>query len=285
MSKERLIEFLDAQNFTVAEGTAYAQLTMNPDILFTEGNNIKAVVIRESADSLSVQIIQRFSQSKRIPGKTLELFFLFPSKPTAAILKECKLYGLGIYYIGNKDQIEIFAESRKRQGRRNKSAIPAHNIFFCSKQDILERKVAKELIDENRDSLRVPIFPILVEDEQDYSSNILKLRKIIIRCMDGSDFVLIVLNGEKRPIIDWEVRRALEYFDSGDIWFYVKGDKQTKEAYLELLNIATEHGIKWIEFYDDRDFKKKVYKRLMLVIKKLHDKYDVPFLEDEEDED
>ncbi len=283
MSREILIGFLAAQNFAVIEDVVYEQLTMSPDLLFGENNNIKAVVIRESSDSLSSQIIQRFSQSNRIPGKVLELFFLFPSKPSAAILRECKLYGVGIYYVGNNNHIETFAESRKRQGRTKKSAIPAHNIFFCSRQDLSERKVAKELIDDNRDSLRVPIFPILVEDEQDYSSNILRLQKIIIICMDGSDFILIVLSGEKRPIIDWEVKRALEYFDTGDIWFYVKGDKQTKEEYISLLNIATEHGIKWIEFYDERDFKKKVYKRLMLVIKKLHVKYDVPFLEDGEE--
>jgi hypothetical protein len=79
-------------------------------------------------------------------------------------------------------------------------------------------------------------------------------------------------------MIDQETRRAIEYYDIDNILFYVKNDKQTKEAWRPILQLATENGIKYIEYFDLRDFKYKFYARLMKVIKVLHDENDVPFL-------
>jgi hypothetical protein len=278
LKSEILIKYFEGQDYVVVSNDTYKQLTIAADLVFEKESLIKAVVIRESADSLSDAIIQRFSASTRIPSKTLEIYFSFHSKPNANILRTCKLFGVGILYLGRDGQVELYAESKQIKGRKIITAIPKTQIFFSSRQDLQERRDGEELINDQRDSLRVPIFPMLVENDQQYSSDIRKLWPIIERSMDECEYVLVILSGEYRKIIDRETRRALELYDPDEILFYVKSDKPTKDAWEELLRAASDCGVKFQEYFDLRDYKLKLNLRLMKIIKFLHEKHDVPFL-------
>jgi hypothetical protein len=278
LKTEILKAFFLEQGFTEIANDSFKQLTLAPDIIFEKGSTVRAIVVRESADSLSQTLILRYSESKRIPTKNLELYFFFSQKPSATILKNCKALSVGIFYCNTKDQIELYAESKVIKGRRRITAIPTTKLFFSSRQNLQERIEGKEIIETQREALHVPIFAMLVEDDQHYSTNINQLWPIIERCMDDCSYVLIILSGEHRGMIDQETRRAIEYYDIENILFYVKNDKQTKEEWQPILQLATENGIKYIEYFDLRDFKNKFYARLMKVIKVLHDENDVPFL-------
>lgn len=278
MKTEILIAFFIEQGFIQVPNDSFKQLTLAPDFIFEKGTILKAIVVRESADTLPQTLILRYSESKRIPTKNLELYFFFSQKPGLAILKNCKSLSIGILYCSANDRIELFAESKIIKGRRKITSIPNTKIFFSSRQNLQERIDGKEIIETQREALHVPLFAMLVEDDQHYSSNINQLWPIIERCMDDCTYVLIILSGEHRNMIDQETRRAIEYYDVDNILFYVKNDKQTKEEWQAILHLATENGIKYIEYFDQRDFKNKFYARLMKVIKLLHDENDVPFL-------
>ncbi|MEO6838608.1 MAG: hypothetical protein ABI261_08260 [Ginsengibacter sp.] len=280
METEILIEFLTHDGFALIAKDSYEQqLTLAPDLLYEKDSTIRAIVFRESPDNLPSAIILRFSQSKRISTKTLEIYFYFPEKPSMTIMKNCKALSVGIYYCNKHSIIETYAESKLIKGRRNIiKAIPTKKIFFSSRQELTERNEGKEIIDVQRESLKVPIFALLVEDDQHYSANINNLWPIIERCMDDCEYVLVILTGEHRDMIDQETRRAIEYFDTENILFYVKNDKEAKEQWKDLLLHASHNGIKYIEYFDLKDFKLKFYVRLMKIIKVLHETYDVPFL-------
>ena len=156
------IEILKAsfieQGFTEIPYDSFKQLTLSPDIIFEKGNTVRAIVVRESADNLSQTLILRYSESKRIPTKNLELYFFFSQKPSATILKNCKALSVGIFYCNTKDQIEIYAESKVIKGRRRITAIPTTKLFFSSRQNLQERIEGKEIIETQREALHVPIF-------------------------------------------------------------------------------------------------------------------------------
>ena len=280
MKTEILIEFLTQQGFAlIANDTYEKHLALAPDFLFEKDSTIKAIVARESADNLPQAMILRFSQSKRIPTKTLEIYFYFPQKPGMTILKNCKALSVGIYYCNTRELIDTYADSKLIKGRRRIiNAIPNTKIFFSSRQELIERNEGKEIIDTQREALKVPLFALLVEDDQHYSTNIHNLWPIIERCMDDCEYVLVILTSEHRDMIDQETRRAIEYFDTENILFYVKNDKETKEQWANLLLHASNSGIKYIEYFDVRDFKLKFYARLMKIMKHLHEAHDVPFL-------
>jgi hypothetical protein len=120
-----------------------------------------------------------------------------------------------------------------------------------------------------------------VENDQQYSNDIRKLWPVICRCMDECQFVLVILSGEYRKIIDRETRRALEYYDPEDILFYIKNDKQTKDDWNDLIQLVTGQSVKYTDFLDTRDFKLKFNQRLMKIIIKLHKDNKVPFLNEE----
>lgn len=260
------------------DGANFDEIALAPDFIFEKDSIIKALVIRESSTNLSLSIIQRFSESKRIPDKTLELFFVFMSKPNRIILGNCKSFAIGILYFNDKSVLEIYAESKQLKGRPLIGTIPRTQLFFSSRQHLHERILANELVNDQRDSLRVPIFSMLVENDQQYSNDIRKLWPVICRCMDECQYVLVILNGEYRKIIDRETRRALEYYDPEDILFYIKNDKQTKDEWHDLITLATTHNVKYTDYIDLRDFKLKFNQRLMKIIINLHEKNGVKFL-------
>ncbi|HVW12871.1 MAG TPA: hypothetical protein VHB54_03565 [Mucilaginibacter sp.] len=275
---EELLEYYQQRNFQAAPIGKYDQLALTPDFVFEKDNIVHAIVNRTS-DTLAQSIIQRFATTKRIASKSLEIFFLFNKKPSLTILRDCKLFGVGILYLSAKNTIEIYAESKIIKGRQARPALPKTQIFFCSRQHLDERLEAQRIVDDQRDSLKVPIFPMLVENDQEYSHDIRDLWPIIEKCMDASEYVLVILSGELREIIDREARRALENYDPEELLFYVKSDKETKEAYSDLLTHATEQGVKFQEYFDLRGFRLVFNARLMKVIKRMHDDNDVPFLE------
>jgi hypothetical protein len=278
LKEEILIAFFEAQGYTLIPNDSYKQLAIAPDFLFEKGSVVKAIVARASHDNLPQSLIVRYSETKRIPTKNLEIYFYFSQKPTMTILKNCKALSVGIHYCSLKDNIELFAESKVIKGRREITAIPTTKIFFSSRQNLQERIDGKDIIETQREALKVPLFAMLVEDDQHYSTNINQLWPIIERCMDDCEYVLVILSGEFRDMINQETRRAIEYFDIDNILFYVKNDKQTKEEWKELLLFASENGIKYFEYFDLKDFKYKFYARIMKVIKLLHDQNNVPFL-------
>lgn len=280
MERQTLIEYFQGEGFAPNDAANYEQIALAPDLVVEQDNIIKAVVIRESADSLPETMIQRFSETKRIPTKTVEIYFAFPSKPTMKILSTCKLFGVGILYKNAKSAVDIYAESKQIKGRKIIAAIPKTQIFFSSRQHQEERKAGELIIDDQRDSLKVPIFSMLVENDQQYSNDIRKLWPVICRCMDDCQYVLVILSGEYRKIIDRETRRALEYYDPEEILFYIKNDKETKESYKDLIEFVSQHNVKYTDYFDLRDFKLKFNQRLMKIIIKLHKDNGVQFLAD-----
>ena len=282
MERDTLIQYFQGQGFEPNGAANYQQIALAPDVVVEHGNTMKAVVIRESSDSLPETMIQRFAGTKRIPSKTVEIYFAFPSKPNMKILTTCKAYGVGILYTNSHSAVEVYAESRQIKGRRPIAAIPKTQIFFSSKQQLDERNTAENLIDEQRDALKVPLFPMLVENDQQYSSDLRKLWPVICSCMDDCQYVLVILSGEYRRIIDRETRRALEYYDPEEILFYIKNDRETKEAWEDLILVVTQHNVKYTDYFDLRNFKSKLHQRVMKIIMKLHKDNGVPFLEDAE---
>lgn len=278
MKEEILIAFFEAQGYALIPNDSFKQLALAPNFLFEKGSVVKAIVARASHDNLPQSLIVRYSETKRIPTKNLEIYFYFSQKPTITILRNCKSLSVGIYYCSTKENIETFAESKVIKGRREITAIPTTKIFFSSRQNLQERIDGKDIIETQREALKVPLFAMLVEDDQHYSTNINQLWPIIERCMDDCEYVLVILSGEYRDMINQETRRAIEYFDIDNILFYVKNDKQTKDEWKELLLFTSDNGIKYIEYFDLRDFKYKFYARIMKVIKVLHEDNNVPFL-------
>lgn len=278
--EEQLKSYFLEQGFSQLEDSEYEQIALTPSLLFERESIIKAIVIRESFDSLPDSMLQRFSESKRIHNKTLEIYFAFPSKPTAKILANCKLFGVGILYKNAKGAIDIYAESKQIKGRKKIAAIPKTQIFFSSRQQLEERNEGAALINDQRESLMVPIFSMLVENDQQYSSDIRKLWPIICRCMDDCQYVLVILSGEYRRIIDRETRRALEFYDPDEILFYIKNDKLTKDEWADLINLVTQNNVKYVDYLDLRDFKLKFNQRLMKIIIKLHEDNGMQFLAD-----
>ena len=274
-----IINHFEGLGFTqLDDGTNFNEIALAPNFLFEKDSVIKALVIRESSTSLPLSIIQRFSESKRISDRTLELFFVFLSKPNRTILGNCKNFAVGILYLNDKSEIEIYTESRQLKGRPVIGTIPRTQLFFSSRQHLEERVLANEIVNDQRDSLRVPIFSMLVENDQQYSNDIRKLWPVICRCMDECQYVLVILNGEYRKIIDRETKRALEYYDPEDILFYIKNDKQTKDEWKDLITRVTSNNVKYTDYIDLRDFKLKFNQRLMKIIINLHDKNGVKFL-------
>jgi hypothetical protein len=276
--KENIIQYFTDSGYVQIDPTTYQQFTIVPDLLFEKENELRAVVLRDTADELKESIVQRFAASQRIPNKALEIFFGFPEKPGLKILSACKNFLVGVLYIDRNGQVELYAESKKIKGRKQRSAVPATHIFVSSIQELEERQEVKKIVDIQRESLRVPIFPMLVEDDQRYENNIKKIWPIICDCMDECDYVTVILRGEHVDIIEEEIRRALELYDPAEILFYVKNDKVTKDAWELVLRIATQAGVKYTEYFDVRDLYLKFNKRIMQVIKHLHDKHGVPFL-------
>jgi hypothetical protein len=281
MERNLLIEHFKKQGFKLLPKTVnFNQIALATDLLFERDSTIKAVVIRDSTDSLPETMIQRFSQSTRIHSKTLEIFFAFPNKPKFNILSNCKLFGVGILYKDIHNVVQIYAESKQIKGRKIIASIPRTQIFFSSLQHLDERKEGETIINDQRDSLRVPIFSMLVENDQQYSNDIRKLWPIICQCMGDCQYVLVILSGEYRKIIDRETRRALEYYDPDEILFYIKNDKQTKEEWKKLIELVILNNVKYTEYFDMRDFKLKFNQRLMKIIIKLHKDNGVQFLAD-----
>lgn len=273
-----LTESYAAQGWTVYD-TIPDELTYSPELILKKGNELKIFHVREDSSPVKETIIQRISYAKKIAGKTYEQYLVFPEKPNISTLKSCKIYRLGLMYLNAKNSFEDYAEPIKVTGRVKKSQIPNTKIFFSSKQDLEERKVAKNVIDIQKDANKIPVFANMVEDDQRYENNIDDIIDIINDVMDDSDFVLCILGEEHRDIVEQEVRRALDLYETEEIFLFLKNNKTSKEAWKNLL--AHIHGtskVKYTEYNDVRDFEIKFTRRLMVVLKELHKKHDVEFL-------
>jgi hypothetical protein len=263
----------------VVKGETPEQLTYSPELILSKENELKIFHIKEDSTKLLDSILQRIAQAKKIPSHVYEQFLVFPEKPTMKILRSCKLFGLGIYYLNGSGTLEIYAEPKKIKGRTKKSQLPNTKIFFSSKQDLEERQLAKNSIDVQREAHKIPVWANLVEEDQRYDNSIENILEIINDCMDDSEYVLGVLGEEYRAIVDQEIRRALDNYDHPEILLFLKNNKEAKESWKDLLlHIHTNYKVKYTEYLSSRDFEIKFTRRLMVVVKEIHKKNGVEFL-------
>lgn len=276
--ESKLIDYYSALGYTVLTEVP-KELAFKPNLLLGKDDSISAFYYKSSGEALRESIVQRISKAKRIPKKELDLNMAFDAKPKPNDLKICNLYRLGVYYLEN-DAISQYAIPKKIKGKKAGAQLPKTGIFFSSKQDLEERKLAKEHIDFERDSHQIPVFAKLVEDDQRYNNSIADLTYIINDVMDNSQYVLCILTEQYREIVDKEIRRAFEYFDVEEILMYVKNTKDTKDAWKDLFDYMhfADIKVKYTEYLDSSDFKIKFNRRLMLVLQELHKKHGVDFL-------
>ncbi|MBY5950024.1 hypothetical protein KUV23_03505 [Algoriphagus marincola] len=277
--QQKLLDFFADSGFTKSE-VIPEQLTYTPELLVSKDKELKIFHIKDDHSKIKDSIIQRIAQARKIPNSVYEQYLVFHEKPKLPILRACKLYGLGIYYLNGKEELEIYAEPKEVKGRKKKSQIPNTKIFFSSKQDLNERSIAKRTIDVHRDANKIPVFANLVEEDQRYDNTIDNLLEIINDCMDDSSYVLAVLSEEYREIVDQEIRRALDIYETEEILLFLKNNKESKESWSELLkHIQLHYKVKYTEYWDDRDFEIKFTRRFMVVVKALHKKHNVEYLE------
>jgi hypothetical protein len=255
------------------------QLTYAPELILSKCKVLKIFHIKEDSSKIKDSIIQRIAQARKIPSTSYEQYLVFLDKPKMGILKSCKLYGLGIYYLDTKGDLSIYAEPKIIKGRVSKTQIPNTKVFFSSKQDLEERAISKRTIDLHREANKIPVFANLVEEDQRYDNTIDNLLEIINDCMDDSAYVLCILSEVHRPIVEQEIRRALDIYETEEVLLYLKNNKDSKEAWSPLLkHIQTNYKVKYTEYLDLRDFEIKFTRRLMVLVKALHLKHDVEYL-------
>ena len=99
--------------------------------------------------------------------------------------------------------------------------------------------------------------------------------------MDDSDYILCILGKDYNKIVDLEIRRALDLYDSHEILFFVKNNKECKNNWktlLQFMYVDNKSSVKYTEYLDIRDFEIKFTDRLMKLIMPLHKKHKVEFL-------
>ena len=192
MDLKTLLENQFLPNGYVVNSEIPEQLTYSPELILSKENELKIFHIKEDSTKIIDSILQRIAQARKIPSVSYEQYLVFLEKPKISILKSCKLYGLGIYYVDSKSELSIYAEPRVIKGRVKKSQIPNTKIFFSSKQDLEERAISKRTIDVHREANKIPVFANLVEEDQRYDNTIDNLLEIINDCMDDSAYVLCI---------------------------------------------------------------------------------------------
>lgn len=279
--QQKLIDFFADSGFSKTEEIP-EQLTYTPELILEKGNELKVFHEKEDAKKLRDSIILRIAKAQKIPGKAFEQYLVFPEKPAQKILADCKLYGLGIYYINAKGEFDNYAEPKQIRGRVKKPQIPNTKIFFSSKQHADERKLANRIIQVQKEANKIPLFPVLVEDDQRYDNNIDNLEEIINDCMDDSQYVLCILEDEYGEMVEQEIRRALQLFEPSEILFFIKQSKVTKDVWNNLLvHIDTQYPLskpKYTEYTDLNNFEIKFTRRLMLVMKNLYESNGLEYL-------
>ena len=142
--------------------------------------------------------------------------------------------------------------------------------------------MANRIIQIQKEANKIPLFPVLVEDDQRYDNNIDDLEEIINECMDDSQFVLCIIEDEYGKMVEQEIRRALQLFEPSEILFFIKQSKTTMETWNNLLvHIDTQYPVskpKYTEYRDLNDFEIKFTRRLMLVMKELYESNGLDYL-------
>lgn len=258
--------------------------TWKPDILAQKGSDLIAFLIRGS-DTVPEVLIQRIASTKLLKNK-LGIYIVFPRKPKKNTIKTICLYGIGIKFI-NKHSLDTLNKSKDfsskavglKQKNRKTAKMPRTDIFVSSHQTIDEREAAKFVVDDIRSSHRFPVFVTFVEEDSRYA--IPETKKCIIRNMDDSEWFIGILAEEFRPIVKYEIQKALkDYFRSSDIFMFVKNIKDRQKPLNKLIEwIETQNTIKYHPYTDVRDFKQKLRHILMLRISKVHKKLGIPFME------
>jgi len=86
------------------------ELTYVPELILSKDNTMKIFHLKDDSESLRDSIIQRIGQAKKVSGKTYEQYLVFNKKPKQGILKSCRLYGLGIFYLNADATLTLYTE-------------------------------------------------------------------------------------------------------------------------------------------------------------------------------
>lgn len=212
--EDKIIELLKKDHYLIQD-IIPKELSWTPDLYAKKDNKYYAFEIREK-NTIPETSIQRMSQSK-LKRDELYIYVIFKEKPLSSIIKYTEIYGIGIKYISKSNIVELLKSrcfsSLKEIIQKDKKRIHKMkkiDIFISSHQDILERRKTIDRINFINKSHKCPIYPVLVED--DPSSNISKIKKIINKNMDNSDYFLGILEKQYRELVDYEFKRCFKCF-------------------------------------------------------------------------
>lgn len=282
----KIERILKNQGYKIISDVLPKEFSWKPHIFAKKKNGFIALLIRES-DSIPEVLVQRISSTKPLKNK-LYISIIFCKKPRISAVRVIGLYGIGIKYLydntisiirKSKDFSKVRKKVSKKEAKKKKTMLGT-NIFVSSHQIIDERKVAEDLIDELRSAYKLPIFPILVEKDTRYT--ISQKKKCIKRNLYDSHLFLGILAEEYRPNVNGEVREAFKptCFGAEDILIFVKANKKCKIAWKKLIEwIKKKDTVKYLEYTDIKDFRIRLLGALMLKIRNIHKKLNIPFLE------
>lgn len=289
-NNEVLLAWNLKQEFELLEDEKISQkFSFEPSLLTIKQDSLRAFYLR-TGNSIPSFYLQRLSLMKTISGFVTEIFVVFEKTPPNAVIVECSRYGIGAIVSMGKS-CKLVHPSQKWGSAIKINAIvkvpkmSQIDLFISSKQVLEERDIAKDIIDLVRNSMKKPVYAKLVEEDQRYNemSN-KKLKELIELCLQEADYTICFLGDERRDIVAWEVKRALEILYVEQVIIFLKSSREAKHNWSGLIEfIHTQYElkgktVKYIEYVDTRDFRNKFHERIMVLLEKIHQKMGVPLI-------
>lgn len=258
------------------------EFTWKPDILLRKREDYIACLIRIN-ESIPELLIQRIASMKI--KNNLNILIIFSKKPKISTIKNISLYGIGIATIKRKELIIIsksknFSKNREKQKQRiihKAKKMSRIDIFVSSHQIIPERKCVKDVIDEIRTFSKTPIFPVLVEEDSRYTFS--KTKKCIDKNMNDTEMFIGILAEDFREKVNYEIRRSFLCYDLKNILIFIKECKKCQDSIKLIDWIEKQNSVKYLEYTNLKDLEMKAKRSLLIKLKNLHDKKNIPFLE------
>jgi hypothetical protein len=273
--------YLRQKKYIISKEKTPKWFSYSPNIIAKKDNDTLGIYIREG-NSMPEVLIQRISSSSSIKRKVkFEIIFL--KKPNSTTIQLLNLYGLGIGYIVKAKVKEIQTikpvltkKISKNKGPQHKK-MPTTEIFISSHQDIEERQEAKKLIEEFFPTHKIPFSPVLVED--DFSFTFSETKKCIDHNLNISELFLGILAEQYRPWVSKEIKKIFKMRNPNEIIIFIKSNKKTKTNWKNLTSwIIKQKNVKYFEYVDTTEFKRKLNHCLMLKAKKIHQELKIPFM-------
>jgi hypothetical protein len=284
-NQNKIENILKRQGYNFVKEDFPKELTWEPDLLTRRKGELFAFLIRKANDIPEV-FVQRIAETKLTKNK-IHIGIIFCKKPKLNSIKLISLYGIGAFYLSGNTLIEI-SRSKLRLSRKTGISkprkekikkMPHTDIFVSSHQVIAERGNAKKIIDKLRNDYQFPIFAILIEEDSRYPIN--KTKKCIHENMARAEMFVGIIAEQYRPIVSYEIKRAFNAaFKSRDILIFVKTLKLRSVLLDGLIKwIEQRNTVKYLEYTDERDFNSKLEKALMIKIRNIHKRLNIPFME------